>query len=72
MASPAVAYGGPPKLTLARAFTEWRADIPMLAVILLLAAWEAARAARASGGPARLPSPAHPPAQTRPPALPSR
>jgi len=37
MAPLATAYSGPPKLTLARAFTEWRVDIPMLVLILLLA-----------------------------------
>lgn len=35
----AAAYSGPPKLTLVRAFTEWRLDVPMLALIAVLAAW---------------------------------
>ena len=39
MAPLATAYSGPPKLTLVRAFTEWRVDVPMLVLILLLAAW---------------------------------
>ena len=38
MPSLATAYSGPPKLTLARAFTEWRGPVPMLVLILLLAA----------------------------------
>jgi cytochrome c oxidase assembly factor CtaG len=32
-------YSGPPKLTLARAFTQWHVDVPMLVLIGLLAAW---------------------------------
>ncbi len=57
MASLATAYSGPPKFTLLRAFTEWRVDIPMLVLILLLGAWYLASAARVrraggSGGPA--------------------
>jgi cytochrome c oxidase assembly factor CtaG len=39
MAPPATAYSGPPKLTLVRSFTEWRVDVPMLVVILLVLAW---------------------------------
>jgi cytochrome c oxidase assembly factor CtaG len=39
MAPLATAYSGPPKLTLVRAFTEWRVDLPMLVLILLVAAW---------------------------------
>jgi cytochrome c oxidase assembly factor CtaG len=39
MAPLATAYSGPPKLTLATAFTQWRADVPMLVLILALAAW---------------------------------
>jgi cytochrome c oxidase assembly factor CtaG len=39
MPSLAAAYSGPPKLTLVRAFTEWRVDAPMLVLIGLLAAW---------------------------------
>jgi cytochrome c oxidase assembly factor CtaG len=52
MASLAVAYSGPPKLTLARAFTEWRVDIPMLVLILLVAAgylWSARKVRKAGG-----------------------
>src|SRR3984957_20080377 len=52
MASLATAYSGPPKLTLARAFTEWRVDVPMLVLILLLAAWYlvSVRRVRRAGG----------------------
>lgn len=52
MAPLAVAYSGPPKLTVARAFTEWRLDVPMLVVIAALAAWylASARRARTNGG----------------------
>jgi cytochrome c oxidase assembly factor CtaG len=52
MASLAAAYSGPPKLTLARAFTEWRVDVPMLVLIGLLAAWYlvSARKVRRRGG----------------------
>jgi cytochrome c oxidase assembly factor CtaG len=52
MASLASAYSGPPKLTLTRAFTEWRVDVPMLVLILLLAAWylASARKVRRGGG----------------------
>jgi cytochrome c oxidase assembly factor CtaG len=52
MASLAAAYSGPPKFTLVRAFTEWRVDIPMLVLILLLGAWylvSAAKVRRAGG-----------------------
>src|ERR1700743_3611872 len=44
MPSFATAYSGPPKLTLTRAFTEWRVDIPMLVLILVVAAWYLASA----------------------------
>ena len=46
------AYSGPPKLTIARAFSEWRVDVPMLVLILLIAAWYlvSVRRVRASGG----------------------
>jgi cytochrome c oxidase assembly factor CtaG len=46
------AYSGPPKLTLARAFTEWRVDVPMLVLILLVAVWYLAsvRKVRRNGG----------------------
>lgn len=52
MAPLAAAYSGPPKLTIARAFTEWRVDVPMLVLILLVAAWylASARRVRKSGG----------------------
>jgi cytochrome c oxidase assembly factor CtaG len=52
MAPLATAYSGPPKLTLVRAFTEWRVDVPMLVLILLAAAWYllSARKVRQGGG----------------------
>src|ERR1700733_4100272 len=53
MPSFATAYSGPPKLTLTRAFTEWRVDVPMLVLILLAAAWYlmSVRRGRRGGGP---------------------
>jgi cytochrome c oxidase assembly factor CtaG len=52
MAPLAAAYTGPPKLTPARAFTEWRLDLPMLVLILAAAAWYliSARKVRTAGG----------------------
>jgi cytochrome c oxidase assembly factor CtaG len=52
MAPPATAYSGPPKLTLVRAFTEWRVDVPSLILILLVVAWYlfSARKVRRAGG----------------------
>jgi cytochrome c oxidase assembly factor CtaG len=52
MAPLATAYSGPPKLTLARAFTEWRVDIPMLVLILAIGVWYvlSARTIRRQGG----------------------
>jgi cytochrome c oxidase assembly factor CtaG len=52
MAPLAAAYSGPPKLTLARAFTEWRLDVPMLVLILAAAAWYllSVRKVRRAGG----------------------
>ena len=52
MAPLATAYSGPPKLTLARAFTEWRVDVPMLVLIVAIAAWYvlSARKVRRQGG----------------------
>jgi cytochrome c oxidase assembly factor CtaG len=52
MAPLATAYSGPPKLTLVRAFTEWRVDVPMLVLILLLAGWYlvSVRKVRQGGG----------------------
>ena len=48
----AAAYSGPPKFTLVRAFTEWRVDVPMLVLILLVGAWYlwSARKVRRGGG----------------------
>ena len=53
MASLATAYSGPPKLTLVRAFTEWRVDVPMLVLIVVIAAWYvlSVRKIRRQGGP---------------------
>src|ERR1700729_1178861 len=52
MAPLATAYSGPPKLTLATAFTQWRLDIPMLVLIVALGAWYlwSARKAGRDGG----------------------
>jgi cytochrome c oxidase assembly factor CtaG len=52
MAPLATAYHGPPKLTLATAFTEWRVDVPMLVLIVAAGAWYlyAARKVRRGGG----------------------
>src|ERR1700727_2231072 len=52
MPSFATAYSGPPKLTLTRAFTEWRVDVPMLVLILVVAAWYlvSVRRVRRGGG----------------------
>ena len=52
MAPLATAYSGPPKLTLVRAFTEWRVDVPMLVLILAVGVWYAlsARQVRRRGG----------------------
>jgi cytochrome c oxidase assembly factor CtaG len=52
MAPLAAAYSGPPKLTLARAFTEWRVDVPILVLILVVAAWYvlSVRRVRRGGG----------------------
>jgi cytochrome c oxidase assembly factor CtaG len=36
MAALASGYQGPPELTLARAFTEWTADLPMIALVVVL------------------------------------
>jgi cytochrome c oxidase assembly factor CtaG len=52
MAPLATAYSGTPKLILARAFTEWRIDVPMLVLIFLVGAWYlvSARKVRRAGG----------------------
>src|ERR1700733_1549492 len=52
MAPLAAAYSGPPKLTFATAFTQWRLDVPMLGLIVLLGAWYlwSARKVRRGGG----------------------
>lgn len=48
----ALAYAGPPKLTIARAFTGWTIDVPMLALVVVLGGWylASARRVRRSGG----------------------
>src|ERR1700722_7295180 len=52
MAPIAAAYSGPPKLTVARAFTEWRVDVPMLVLIAVVGAWYlvSVRKVRRGGG----------------------
>ena len=52
MAPLTAAYGGPPKFTVARAFTEWRVDVPVLVLIALAAVWYLAgvRRVRKNGG----------------------
>jgi cytochrome c oxidase assembly factor CtaG len=52
MAPLATAYSGPPKLTVATAFTQWRLDVPMLVLIVALGAWYlwSARKVRRDGG----------------------
>jgi cytochrome c oxidase assembly factor CtaG len=52
MPSLAAGYAGPAKLTLPRAFTEWRLDVPMLVLIVAAAAWYllSARRVRRAGG----------------------
>jgi cytochrome c oxidase assembly factor CtaG len=52
MASLASVYHGPPELTPARAFTEWTADLPMIALVVVLGACylAAVRKARRAGG----------------------
>ncbi len=52
MAPLAAAYGGPPKLTLVTAFTEWALDVPVLLVVVLLGGWYLAsvRRVRRDGG----------------------
>jgi cytochrome c oxidase assembly factor CtaG len=53
MAPLATAYTGPPKLTFARAFTEWRVDAPMLVLTGLLAVWYLVAAAKVRRGGGR-------------------
>lgn len=52
MVALASGYQGPPELTLARAFTEWTADLPMIALAVVLGGGylAAARKVRRSGG----------------------
>jgi cytochrome c oxidase assembly factor CtaG len=50
MAPLASAYSGPPKLTLGRAFTEWRLDVPMLVLIVAALAWYLYSAAKVRRG----------------------
>jgi cytochrome c oxidase assembly factor CtaG len=46
------AYSGPPKFTVTRAFTAWTVDVPMLVLIVAIAAWYllSARKVRRQGG----------------------
>ncbi len=44
MAPLAAAYSGPPKLTIATAFTQWRLDVPVLVLVVALGAWYLASA----------------------------
>ncbi len=53
MAPLATAYGGPPKLTLATALTQWRLDVPMLVLIVALGAWYLWSARQVSRRPGR-------------------
>src|ERR1700761_517942 len=52
MAPLAAAYNGPPKFTVARAFTEWRGGVPTLVLILAIAVWYllSVRKVRRAGG----------------------
>jgi cytochrome c oxidase assembly factor CtaG len=52
MAALASGYHGPPELTLTRAFTEWTADLPMIALVVVLGGCylAAARKVRRAGG----------------------
>ena len=52
MAPIAAAYSGLPKLTVARAFTQWRVDVPTLVLIALIGAWYllSVRKVRRGGG----------------------
>jgi cytochrome c oxidase assembly factor CtaG len=43
-------YTGPPELTFARAFSQWTADVPVIAVVVLAGAAYLAGAARARRG----------------------
>ena len=53
MAPLATAYSGPPKLTVATAFTQWRLDLPMLVLILALGGWYLASARKVGRGGGR-------------------
>ena len=52
MAAPAPGYTGPPELTVASAFTQWTADAPMIALVVVLGGCylAAVRRARRGGG----------------------
>ena len=50
MAALASGYQGPPELTLARAFTQWTADVPMIAVVVVLGGCYLAGVARVRRG----------------------
>jgi cytochrome c oxidase assembly factor CtaG len=53
MAPLAAAYSGPPQLTNVTAVTQWRLDVPMLALIVVLGAWYLASARKARRGGAQ-------------------
>jgi len=50
MAAFASGYTGPPQLTLARAFTQWTADVPMIALVVVLGGCYLAGVARVRRG----------------------
>ena len=50
MAPLAAAYSGPPKFTIARAFTEWRVDVPSLVLVVAVAVWYLASVQKAKKG----------------------
>ncbi len=53
MAALASGYHGPPELTLVRAFTEWTADLPMIALVVVLGGCYLLLARRARRGGVR-------------------
>jgi cytochrome c oxidase assembly factor CtaG len=53
MTAPASGYQGPPELTFARAFTQWTADLPMIALVVVLGGCYLAGVARVRRGGGR-------------------
>jgi cytochrome c oxidase assembly factor CtaG len=45
-------YHGPPELTVSRAFTQWRLDVPMLVLVLVLGGWYLVASRKAGDWPA--------------------